>query len=290
MLTRLLHSLREALPEGVGTFVDHTRAAKRRHYQINNSKNAQQRLGPYRELLKLAQNVMGYAGEALERLQGLRKSGTYEQQLCAEAFQEELEHYVALLEQCMDQCRRRVLEGEKVPAGQKVVSLFEPHSDIIEKGQRETLFGHKLCLSGGKSKMILDCIIERGNTADSEYFLQALDNVQKHYGKAPKQVTTDGGFYSKVNVQEAKERGVKDVLLAKGPKNELTKHVKSAWVYRKLRKFRAGIEGCISALKRALGLDRCTWSGWESFKSYVWLSVLSFNFQTLARALLARAG
>ena len=58
---------------------------------------------------------------------------------------------------------------------------------------------------------------------------------------------------------------------------------KSTWVYKKLRNFRAGIEANISTLKRAFGLDRCTWKGWEGFKSYVWSSIFAYNLQVIAR-------
>ena len=64
--------------------------------------------------------------------------------------------------------------------------------------------------------------------------------------------------------------------------------VKSNWVYRQLKKFRAGIEAGISFLKRCFGLDRCTWRGFQSFKAYVWGSVLSHNLLTIARHRLAR--
>lgn len=62
--------------------------------------------------------------------------------------------------------------------------------------------------------------------------------------------------------------------------------VKSTWVYRRLRDFRAGVEGVISFLKRAFGLDCCTWSGLASFKSYVCGSVLACNLLLVARHLL----
>ncbi len=64
--------------------------------------------------------------------------------------------------------------------------------------------------------------------------------------------------------------------------------VRSAWVFRRLRDFRSGIEGCISTLKRAFQMGRCNWRGLDSFHSYVWNSVTSFNLIVLARHLLKR--
>jgi hypothetical protein len=58
--------------------------------------------------------------------------------------------------------------------------------------------------------------------------------------------------------------------------------VKSNWVYRKLRNFRAGIESDISCLKRAYGLVRCLWRGLDHFTAYVWSSALAYNLALLA--------
>ena len=65
--------------------------------------------------------------------------------------------------------------------------------------------------------------------------------------------------------------------------------VKSSWVYKRLRNFRAGIEGTISFAKRIFGLDRCDWSGFPSFRAYVLGSVFACNLLILARHLLARS-
>ena len=80
---------------------------------------------------------------------------------------------------------------------------------------------------------------------------------------------------------------MKDAAFHKQCGLEITEMVKSAWVFKRLRNFRAGIEGCISTLKRAFKMDRCTWRGLEGFKSYVWASVVSFNLIALARCIAA---
>ncbi len=74
-----------------------------------------------------------------------------------------------------------------------------------------------------------------------------------------------------------------DVAFAKKGRLKVSEMVRSSWVYRQLRRFRAGIEGCISMLKRVFGANRCTWKGWEHFQQYLHLSVLSFNLLVLAR-------
>ena len=84
-------------------------------------------------------------------------------------------HYRPLVEQIIAQTERRVLAGEAVPARDKLVSLFEPHADIIVKGSRDVDYGHKLNLTTGRSGLILDLVIEAGNPADRERLLPMLE-------------------------------------------------------------------------------------------------------------------
>jgi IS5 family transposase len=104
-----------------------------------------------------------------------------------------------------------------------------------------------------------------------------LDRHQEIYGHYPLKVALDGGFASKPNRDSAKDVGIKDVCLAKKRGLEEEEMCRSAWVYKRLRRFRAGIESCISWLKRCFGLARCTWKSLRSFKRYVWASIVSAN-------------
>jgi len=99
----------------------------------------------------------------------------------------------------------------------------------------------------------------------------------------PRQVSADGGFASKDNLADAKELKVKDVVFAKKRGLSVLDMAKSSWVYKKLRNFRAGIEANISTLKRAFGLNRCTWKSWKGFCRYVWSSIVAYNLQVMAR-------
>ena len=106
------------------------------------------------------------------------------------------------------------------------------------------------------------------------------------YGRPPRQVAFDGGYTSQANLRNIKAKGVKDVVFHKKRGLEISEMAKSAWVFKKLKNFRAGIEGCISFLKRVFGLTRCTWRSFASFNSYVWASVVSFNLLVMARHLI----
>ena len=145
-----------------------------------------------------------------------------------------------------------MLKGKKLPPEEKIVSIFEPHTDIIKKGQREVQFGHKVFLTAGESQLVLDCRIEDGNPSDTALFMDLLEYV-------------------------------KDVCFSKPCGLKIEEMVKSRWVFEKLRNFRAGIEGIISVLKRAFGMAKAMWSGRRGFHSYVKSAVVAYNLATIAR-------
>ena len=255
-------------------YSDHGRRAKRRVTNIRNSRGHNRRRY-YRDLIQVARQTHGYGVRALQQ-PGCTSSP-------AERIRAKLRRHLALMGRVIDQSRRRVLQGEKVPAADKVVSIFEEHSDIIKTKGRETLFGHKVFLTCAKSSLMLDCVVSRGNPADASEMKTMLTRHREHYGRYPRQASFDGGFASRENLKWAKEQGIQDVAFAKKSGLKVCDMVRSSWVYRQLRRFRAGIEGCISMLKRVFGADRCTWKGWEHFQQYVHLSVLSYNLLVLAR-------
>ncbi len=163
----------------------------------------------------------------------------------------------------------RVLKGEKMPAEEKVVSLFEEHTDIIRKGGRKTLYGHKWHLVTGQSGLVTNLYMPRGNSSDAASLLPIIDRHKVLFGKAPR--------------QEAKEAGVKEVVFQKKRGLTVEKIVKSRWAYKKLINFRAGIEANIGNLKGDPGLRRCNWKGREKFKTCIWSSVVAYNLGLIAR-------
>ena len=134
-----------------------------------------------------------------------------------------------------------------MPASEKLVSLFEPHADIV-KGSRQVQYRHKLNLATGKSVLILDIVIETGNPADAERFVSMLDRQIARTGAPPRQTAADGGYASRANLAAAKARGVADVAFHKKCGIAITEMVKSPWVYRRLRHFRAGMRRCATAI------------------------------------------
>ena len=255
----------------VGTdFTNHTRRAKRRALGILNAKRKKKRRELYRDLLLVTRNTLAMA-------ENMVFAG------CDFVLRARLQHYIRLTKRVVSQTERRVLLGEVVPASEKVVSIFEDHTDIIVKDRRDTYYGHKICLTTGQSGLFLDCVVEDGNPADSALACGMIDRQEMIYGRPPRQAAYDGGFASRENLKNIKAAGVTDVMFCKKRGLEIVDMVKSAWVYKRLRNFRAGIEGMISFLKRCFGVGRCTWRGLASFKSYIWGSVVSANLLILAR-------
>jgi IS5 family transposase len=288
IITRWLVEGKQLSPKPSYIFVNHTRVVKKLVLKILNARKENDRVAAYRTLLHYAGQVVGYALVAIDELR-IFKGDDVRDTVKARALADKLERAVGILKKINDQTERRVLKGEKVPASEKIVSFFEEHTDIIVKGGRDTQYGHKVFLSGGASKMILDCLMERGNPADSEKYKPILERLQEQFDSMPRQVSADGGFASKDNLSFAKENNVKDAVFARKRGLSVLDMAKSNWVYKALRNFRAGIEAGISTLKRAFGLDRCTWSSWEGFKRYVWSSVVSYNLMVLARIKMAKA-
>jgi len=288
VITRLLAEGQEFSPRPGYTFMDHNRRAKKRCLEILHAKRQGIREKAYRDLLNLAGWVHGYARAAIPVLYNYMHIDPVESSR-AQAVAKKLEEAVGLLTRVMDQAERRVLRGESVPAEEKVVSFFEDHTDIIVKSRRQTQYGHKVFLTGGRTGLILDCIVERGNPSDTSLFPVLLERQERLYDRPPRQVSTDGGFASQKNLDIAKGRGVKDVAFAKRKGLSVLDMVKSNWVYKQLKNFRAGIEANISRLKRSFGFSRCDWTGWIGFQQYVWSALVSYNLLVLARINLAIA-
>lgn len=130
-------------------FHNRTRACKKLSFRIGNAKSAEQKTKLYGKLVALAEETLTYGTQAWKALRACVFKKITEQAL-ARRYAEELENVCDLLRRVIDQTDRRVFKGESVPAEEKVVSIFEPHTDILEKGKRQTEFGHKVCLTMGR--------------------------------------------------------------------------------------------------------------------------------------------
>jgi transposase, IS5 family len=195
----------------------------------------------------------------------------------------EVELYRDLTLKVVDQTQRRVFEDENVPAAEKIVSLFESHTDVIVKGARDVQYGHKINLSSDKSGFITYLSIEEGNPADSDIFMPVLDAHQEKYNRLPEAIVCDGGYASQANVSAGRKLGIKRVVFHKRVGISYHAMGVKTKTFKQLRNFRAGIEGNISELKRAFGAGKSKWKGYDGFKAFVWSSVICYNLVRMAR-------
>jgi transposase, IS5 family len=265
--------------EDYGTpVVNHGRRAKRRAIAILNAGTMAKRVPLYKDLLKITHKTVRSAERAIEEL---KRHG-------AAVYATTLAHFVSLVKRVIDQTERRVLREESVPAGEKIVSLFEPHTDIIVKDRRETHYGHKVTLSTGRSGIVLDLVIEKGNPADSTLAVRAAERHAALFGEAPERAAFDGGFASKANLEALQASGTRETCFSKPAGVPVEKQTSTPRIRNTLKRFRAGIEATVSFLKRSFGLSRCTWKGLPRFHAYCWCSTVAHNLLTIARALLPR--
>jgi IS5 family transposase len=278
VMTRLLKAVGKLPGKPVNEFVNHKRRAKRRAHEIFNTKGMDEKVPLYADLIKVTSVTLA----------NLEKAEIAVSLACTDAhkkakWQAEVARFKPLIQRVIDQTQRRVFNDEKVPAQEKLFSIFEDHTDIVIKGARDIEYGHKLNLSSGKSGLILDVVIEQGNPADTDRLLPMLERHVALFDQPPRQVAADGGYASGANLEAVKDMGVTDMAFNKKRGLSITDMAKSAWVYRQLKNFRAGIEAGISCLKRAYGLTRCTWKGLQHYRSFVWSSVVGYNLTVMAR-------
>ncbi len=279
VLTRIME---KASAEFATTRSNYARRAKRRNIAILNARTAEQRLPLYKDLFKVTHKSMHAAERASAELAEI---GSLE----ALAYAEELGHFLPLVANVIDQAQRRILNDEQVPAAEKIVSIFEPHTDIIRKDRRDTYYGHKVTLSTGRSGLVLDVVVEDGNPADATLAVRATKRHIDLFGSAPSRAAFDGGFASRQNLVDIKGAGTTEVCFSKPAGVPVDEMTTTSRIRNTLKRFRAGIEAGISFLKRSFGWTRATWSGIAGFRAYVWSSAVAHNLLVLARALLARA-
>lgn len=284
VLCREMKKVLKRFPEIRFPYHDRTRASKKLYTKISLGKE-QDRAGHYRRLVAYGEEVLGLTSGAVGALQSLPVAEDDEP--VRKAFQENLVHVGDLLKRVIRQTRQRVFKGEKVDAQDKIVSIFEDHTDILQKGNRETIFGHKICLTIGAGTLIRDCQILEGNPMDASVFEDSLASYRSKYRQIPEAVATDKGFGSGENARIATELGVKELTFSQrklsADAEELVAH---GHMEKILMKFRAGAEAIISAAKRGVNLARCTWRGWEGFCAYVWSAIVSHNLKMTVAALM----
>lgn len=210
-----------------------------------------------------------------------------QQDPAAERLAGELDRLLPLARRVIDQAERRVLRGEAVPAGEKVVSLVEPHTAIIprHKAGQSVEFGRKLWLAEADGGIITDAEVLDGAPPDAPRVMRSVERHRRQFARPPDLLTGDRGCSTAAVRRDAAEAGIRRVALphAGPPTNASRARERERW-FRRGYRWRSGIEGRIGVLRRVYGFDRCPEHGSDGVRRWVGLGVLTANLVTIARA------
>jgi IS5 family transposase len=287
-VTRLVWDLHEKLPRGVKGFTDRTRSARRRMQEIQRMtarQREQQQTPRYRELIRITDQVVSNAKQVIAAAKRVHKVDEITHAVI-DSISKQINDFCALGVRVIDQTRRRVLQGETVPAEEKLYSIFEPHTALIKRGKtlKPVEFGHKVFLAESSHGLITEYRVLEGNPVDSDHVQTSLDQHQKTFQQAPEDYAADRGFYSAENVQNCKDAGVSQVCIPQrgGQRTAEQEELERSRAFKKGQRFRAGIEGRISVLFRGRGMKRCLLKGRERFEILVGAAVLANNLMRIA--------
>jgi IS5 family transposase len=197
-----------------------------------------------------------------------------------------LARFLPLIEQGITQTTQRVLQGEQVPASEKIVRLFEPDTAISRKGTpgKPTECGRCVWLDEVEGGMSSRYAVLDGNLDEKAQLPPSLDYHLHQLGQPPTLLTGERGLHSVANERYAARRGGTEVGRPKSGTKSAKRHAyeRQEW-FRVGRHWRAGIEGRSSGLKRRHGLDRCRYHGTAGMERWVGLGVIAQNLHVIAQ-------
>jgi len=260
-------------------------------YQARSAKTRVAFVQSYRKLMATSRAVVRDATTMIHRLgQRIRTAGATTQPILQRA-QEQLQQMRPLVHRVLAQTRARVLGGDThVP--DKVLSVFEPHTETIRKGKiaKPNEFGKLVTIQESEHQIITAYEVHPRRPADVTLWTAALDRHQTIFGRAPDLAAGDRGFSSATNERAATDRGVRRVVLPRrGPKSPARRVYERQRWFRRGQRWRVGCEGRISVLKRRHGLDRCRYHGEDGMHRWVGLGVIANNLVSTATFSKARA-
>jgi transposase, IS5 family len=276
-LARLLREGRRLAPEWSGVHRFHDRKAKRAFHRIvrygRSPAKARRRMVRrcWEELIGRVRWIAGIA-EQFSLWSRSHSDGV------VQSVGAEIEGFLRSIRVVISTAERANLKGETVPARERVFSLFEPHTELIKRGKihKPVEFGHVVLLSQTKEKFISDYAVMEHQIPDPQLAAACVARHERLFGEAPEALVGDKGFNPKAPARAALEEKVKTLAIPRRL-SDWAEVIGSVW-----QRFRAGIEGSISVLKRAYRLLRCPYRGFNSFASSIGLSVFCHNLVLLA--------
>lgn len=295
VLTRTLQRASRALGDQPGRIRNRLRSVTRRvltiAYEARSPKTRDALVKSYRKLMTTTRAVLRDTATMVHRLgQRIRTASPHVHAILQRA-QHRLQTMRPLVQRVIGQTRARVLRGDThVP--DKVLSVFEPHTETIRKGKmsKPTEFGKLVTIQESEHQIITAYEVHAKRPADVTLWTAALDRHQTTFGRAPDLAAGDRGFSSATNEQAATDRGVRRVVLPRrGPKSPARRAFERQRWFRRGQRWRVGCEGRISVLKRRHGLDRCRYQGEDGMHRWVGLGVIANNLVSTATFSRARA-
>jgi IS5 family transposase len=294
VVSRLLGRARRLLgAAGGGPFRDRTRAAKRLSRAVGRAtaraiargeprgSGAAARAPLYRRLVAVAQASLRQAARVGALLAAAPETAAVGRLRAG------LARVAPLLARVVDQTVRRALRGEAVPAAQKVCSLFEPHTAVIQRGKvrTPTEFGRKLWLDEVDGGVVSRYAVLAGNPPDAPNLAASLAHHRARFGRPPDLVAADRRVHSPANEALAAAAGVRRVCLPQPGHRTPARlaHERQRW-FRRAQRWRGGIEGRISLLLRRFGLRRCRDRGADGMERWVGWALIAHDLRVIARA------
>jgi IS5 family transposase len=298
VLTRTMKHITE-LAGAAGTKLrDRTRSVKFRVLDIarasrSRASQSQQKLEQgYRKLLDASGRVVAQAKRFARAVaSGVKQAASVVEQAALQASAQYLETMIPRVKQVIRQTRERVIRGNSHASG-KIVSLFEPHTEIIRKGKasKPTEFGKMVKIQKAEGQIITHYEVYDERPNDSRLLIPAIEVHKQRLGRAPRLVTADAAFFSSENESKAHAMGVKRLSIPnRSTKSAQRKQVQKKRWFRNAQKWRTGCEGRISVVKRRHGLNRCRYKGQQGMKRWVGLGVIGDNLINIGRALATSA-
>jgi IS5 family transposase len=294
VLTRTMKKIAQVTGAAGDKLRDRTRSVRYRVIEIGRASRSRSEQGKeklkqiYQKLLAATGRVVAQAQRfAAEVATGVKHGSSLVEQVVLEASRQYLETMIPRVKQVMRQTRERIIKGNTHLAG-KIVSLFEPHTEIIRKGKatKPTEFGKMIKIQEAEGQIITHYEVYDERPNDVDLLLPAIEVHRQRLGRVPRLATADAAFFSTKNEAAAHALGVKRLSIPnRSTKSAQRKKLQKKRWFRNGQKWRTGSEGRISLVKRRHGLNRCRYKGQQGIKRWVGLGVIGDNLINIGRAL-----
>jgi transposase, IS5 family len=290
VLTRTMKKIEQQAGKLKRKVRDRTRSVNKRAITIATASRhkgeagEQKRRQEYRGLLRLTRQILNDTKRVREEIEQRRKPRL-------RALREGLATMAGRVRQVVKQAKARIFDGVTQVPG-KIVSLFEPHSEIIRQGKasKPTEFGKLVQLAEAENQIVTHYEVFDQRPSDRELLTNAVKAQEERLGRVPRLVTADAGYYAQAHEQNLHDMGVKRVAVPnRNTRSAERKKLERTRWFKKAQAWRTGCEGRISVLKRRHGLSRCLYRSMEGTKRWVGLGVLADNLINMGKALSAQA-